>query len=124
MPPKNIYIVGASSTGKTTLVNALAEHFSSSDNDPRFLTQQRPSLSDSAEAHHAFRTQGCPPKIIHELARPILAQLRITRDDLGTNPEITLKAQRAILSARCAAERSVTTPAHTEHTYTDTKEGE
>jgi nicotinamide riboside kinase len=138
MPPKNVYIVGASSTGKTTLVNALAVHFLSSYNgdEPSFLIDGSSSLvrAGDSTAHDPTATLSKTfrrPHIIHELARPVLAQLRITRQDLGTSSELTLKAQMAILCAQCAAEREATTPTttsaaaeHSQTSHTSYDEGE
>lgn len=86
MIPKNIYIVGASATGKTTLVNALNRYFASASNRP----------------------PGVPrPHIIHEVARPVLARLGFTRDHIGVDTTATLSAQEAILREQYWIERSI-----------------
>lgn len=81
MPPKNIYIIGAQCTGKTTLVNALKDHFT------RFREQ------DVTE-----------PIVISELARNVLQKLNINREEIASSPEKSLKLQTAILKAQHKAE--------------------
>lgn len=77
MAPKNIFIVGAQSTGKTTLVNALKDHF----------TQ--------------YREQNIPePLLISEVARSVLRELDIDRHAIATSPAKSLKLQTAILNAQ------------------------
>ncbi|KAF7198105.1 hypothetical protein HII31_00461 [Pseudocercospora fuligena] len=80
----NIYIIGASSTGKTTLVNALHEHYS-----------QQTDLS--------------PPAVVAETARPILHKFSFRREDYFGSPDKTSKLQSAILEAQCRAEKSQNT---------------
>ncbi|KAK8102536.1 P-loop containing protein [Apiospora sp. TS-2023a] len=90
-PPQSIYIIGAQSTGKTTLVNAL-------------------------EAH--FRGLPAPPTVIHEVARTLLRQRGITGncdsrqrgggcftvDDIRASPTRSLDLQRRILAGQARAE--------------------
>lgn len=80
----NIYIIGASSTGKTRLVNALQEHY--------------------------FRQSDLPaPAVVAETARPILAKLSFQRKDYFDSPDKTLSLQRDILAAQYQAENSQST---------------
>jgi len=81
MYSKNVYIVGAQCTGKTTLVNHLAQHFH--DNPP----------------------SAGPPAIIKEVARAVLAQHNFTADDITSSQERCLLLQRLILEAQAKAER-------------------
>ena len=77
----NIYIIGASSTGKTTLVNALQEHY--------------------------FRQSDLsPPAVVAETARPILAKLSFQRKDYFDSPDKTSSLQRDILAAQRQTEDS------------------
>lgn len=90
-PPQSIYIIGAQSTGKTTLVHALEAHF-----------RQLPS----------------PPTVIHEVARTLLRQRGITStcdgrrhgggcftvDDIRASPTRSLDLQRRILAGQARAE--------------------
>lgn len=77
---RNVYIVGAQCTGKTTLVNALQEHYG--------------------------RSKGVEtPHIIREVARNVLAKYQFTRDDITTSPSRALQLQEHILEAQCEAEQ-------------------
>ncbi|KAK6839361.1 hypothetical protein PG987_005227 [Apiospora arundinis] len=91
-PPQSIYIIGAQSTGKTTLVNALEDH---------------------------FRQLSSPPSVIHEVARTLLQKrgtgtnsdrLRYTAgdcftvDDIRGSPARSLDLQRRILAGQARAE--------------------
>lgn len=80
--PRNIYIVGAQCTGKTTLVNALEEHFASLTSSP------------------ANR-----PAIIREVARTVLKTHNFTANDIRTSPSRAFELQRLILEAQVLAER-------------------
>ena len=85
-PPKNIYIVGAQCTGKTTLVNALAEHFK----DP---------------SHRVWKGNIVPePLLIKEVARDVLRKHRFTALDITSSPERALQLQKLILEAQHQAE--------------------
>ncbi|KAK7974414.1 hypothetical protein PG989_016262 [Apiospora arundinis] len=92
LPPQSIYIIGAQSTGKTTLVNALEDH---------------------------FRQLSSPPSVIHEVARTLLQKrgtgansdrLRYTAgdcftvDDIRGSPARSLDLQRRILAGQARAE--------------------
>ena len=77
--PRSIFIIGAQCTGKTTLVNALRRHFA--------------------------ETSAQPPAIISKVARTVLKQLDITRDDIVNSAERCLMLQKAILLAQFEAER-------------------
>jgi nicotinamide riboside kinase len=79
---RNIYVVGAQCRGKTTLVNALEDHFKS--NEVKRTLQQ--------------------PTIIREVARTVLKEKGFTRDDLATSPIRALQLQQHILDAQLHAE--------------------
>ncbi|KAF8849896.1 hypothetical protein BDZ45DRAFT_680174 [Acephala macrosclerotiorum] len=82
--PRDIYIVGAQSTGKTTLVKALENHFK------------------GANGYRIDR-----PKIITEVARTVLQQHNFTANDIKSSPARALALQRLILQAQLSAERAV-----------------
>jgi nicotinamide riboside kinase len=81
---KSLYIIGAQSTGKTTLVNALEEHFDLH----RSPQEGRPSQ----------------PLIIREVARTVLKEKDFNRDDIRTSPTRALQLQKHILDAQHNAE--------------------
>ena len=87
--PKNIYIVGAQCTGKTTLVAALSSHFTCSK-----------SLSSSTI------TQA--PLIFTEVARSVLRKHNFTASDI-TSPGKGLLFQQLILEAQYATEKKAET---------------
>ncbi|KAK4182257.1 AAA domain-containing protein [Podospora australis] len=78
--PRNIYIIGAQCTGKTTLVRNLSQH-------PELV------LSDN------------PPTIITEVARTVLQEHSFTAQDV-IDPIRTLELQRLILQAQYSAEKT------------------
>ena len=82
-PPKNIFVIGAQCTGKTTLVDALEEYFS------------QPEKSSSRLS------------IIREVARDVLKRYNFTRDDITSSPERALQLQNYILEAQFEAETAV-----------------
>ncbi|KAI9759403.1 MAG: hypothetical protein M1840_003362 [Geoglossum simile] len=84
--PKDIYIVGAQCTGKTTLVKALEEYFKRS------------------EEHDGYRIDN--PKIITEVARDVLKQYKFTAEDIRSSPARALSLQQRILEAQLNAERA------------------
>ncbi|KAH7016363.1 AAA domain-containing protein [Microdochium trichocladiopsis] len=79
----NIYIIGAQSSGKTTLVQALETHF----------TNQHETLSASAA-----------PRFIKEVARKVLDKHGYTAEDIVTSPQRTLQLQKLIIEAQARAE--------------------
>jgi predicted ATPase len=79
---RNIYIVGAQNTGKTTLVNAL-------------------------EAAFAKNTSETQPQIIKEVARNVLIKYNFTAQDIKTSPSRALQLQELILKAQFDAEQEV-----------------
>ncbi|KAF2495768.1 hypothetical protein BU16DRAFT_538405 [Lophium mytilinum] len=81
-PPKakNIYVVGAQCTGKTTLVNALASHYS------------------DAEVR---------PLPIKEVARGVLRKHNYTAADMTNSPLRALELQHLIFSAQVTAEEEL-----------------
>ena len=78
--PRHIYIVGAQSTGKTTLVQGLQVSFSRNTNIPQ-------------------------PQIIEEVARNILLTQNFVATDLATSPFRALELQQVILKAQFVAEQ-------------------
>ncbi|KAK1963594.1 hypothetical protein LY78DRAFT_191769 [Colletotrichum sublineola] len=81
---RNIYIVGAQCTGKTTLVNDL---------DNYFTTSRPPSTA-------------CPrPVIIPEVARSVLRNNAIPATDIRSSPERALELQKLMFQAQVFAER-------------------
>ena len=82
--PPNIYVVGAQSTGKSTLVNALASHF---------------------EQHDALAGNAYPrPEVINEVARGVLQRHSFTANDIVSSKSRSLELQRLILEAQREAE--------------------
>lgn len=83
-PPQNIYIVGAQSTGKTTLLNSLRAHF-----------DRAPSIPEAGK-----------PQIIEETARIVFKQegFRFAAVDTQSNFDEYLGIQRSILKAQLEAE--------------------
>ncbi|KAF4628610.1 hypothetical protein G7Y89_g9546 [Cudoniella acicularis] len=84
---RNIYIVGAQCTGKTTLTNALEDHFKNTDD-----------------------LVGNPisgPKFIKEVARTVLKQHDFTASDIKFSPAKAFALQRFILKAQLAAESAI-----------------
>lgn len=88
--PRDIYIVGAQCTGKTTLVKALQAHFTKGDD------------SDERDGHHI-----APPGIITEVARSVLEQYSFTAKDIKSSPARALAVQQLILRAQLSAERAM-----------------
>jgi nicotinamide riboside kinase len=84
--PKNIYIVGAQCTGKTTLVNALESHFA------------------SRAAHDR-------PAIVREVARTVLKTHSLAATDIRSSPQIAFEMQKLMLLAQVDAERHAMTEA-------------
>ncbi|KAK8024373.1 hypothetical protein PG993_012439 [Apiospora rasikravindrae] len=92
-PPQSIYIIGAQSTGKTTLVHALEDHFSQLSSPPavihevaRALLRQRGTVNSSDRTRHS----GC-----------------YTVDDIRASPTRSLDLQRRILAGQARAEHDV-----------------
>lgn len=81
--PKNIYIVGAQCTGKTTLVAALLSYFTSTS------TSSTPA-----------------PLVLTEVARTVLRKHNFTASDITSSPSKSLLFQRLILEAQYAAENA------------------
>ncbi len=80
---RNVYIIGAQSTGKTTLVKAFETHF----------------------AQLATGTSSFRPVIIHEVAREVLkTNEHLRRKDLATSPDCAFQLQDLILAAQYHAE--------------------
>ncbi|KAL8657462.1 MAG: hypothetical protein Q9226_001891 [Calogaya cf. arnoldii] len=81
--PPNIYIIGVQSTGKTTLVTALGEHFAENSAVERSTTQP----------HH-----------LKEVARGVLIRHHFTANDITSSKTRALELQRLIIEAQAAAE--------------------
>ena len=86
--PKNIYVVGAQSTGKTTLITALSEHF----------TKSSPTT-----------TTVPAPLILPEVARTVLRQLNLTGIDIKSSVSNAMLMQRAMLEAQYSVEKAAGT---------------
>ena len=85
--PPNIYVIGAQSTGKTTLVSALDKYF---------------------EQHQTYLSEPIArPHIIKEVARSVLRDHHFTAEDIATSKPRALQLQRLILNAQSMAERSL-----------------
>ncbi|OCK94551.1 uncharacterized protein K441DRAFT_659892 [Cenococcum geophilum 1.58] len=84
---KNIYIVGAQCTGKTTLVHALSKFFE---------TQKNRCLHGEATPK---------PYIINEVARNVLREHRFTASDITSSKSRAAQLQKLILAAQCQIER-------------------
>ncbi|EHK43299.1 hypothetical protein TRIATDRAFT_225683, partial [Trichoderma atroviride IMI 206040] len=80
LAPKNIYIIGAQCTGKTSLVKALENAF-------------RESLGTT------------PPAIVKEVARSVLKTHGFTAKDITSDPGRCLQLQTLILEAQFSTER-------------------
>lgn len=79
---RNVYIVGAQCTGKTTLVNAL----------------------EAAFAKDAHGSHPQHPVMIREVARRVLKEKVFSRDDITNSPKRALQLQKHILDAQHEAE--------------------
>jgi len=83
--PRNIYIIGPQSTGKTTLVNELR-----------------------IESHQwSYNFPVKEPEIISEVARSVLSKHKFNANDITSSQERCLTLQRLILEAQAAAEKKV-----------------
>lgn len=80
--PKNIYIVGAQCTGKTTLIGALSSHFTAS------------SLSTTPA-----------PLVFTEVARTVLRKHNLTGSDIASSPSKNLLFQQLMIEAQYATEK-------------------
>ncbi|KAL8836985.1 MAG: hypothetical protein Q9176_005986 [Flavoplaca citrina] len=81
--PPNIYIIGAQSTGKTTLVLALGDYFAQN-----LQSEKLPSQ----------------PYQLKEVARGVLLRHKFTASDITSSKERSLELQRLIIEAQAAAE--------------------
>ena len=86
--PSNIYIIGAQSTGKSTLVSQLEQHFEN-------LVYQGPPIQK--------------PHILREVAREVLRKNGFTATDITESKERALKLQQLIIDAQCKAENEIDT---------------
>lgn len=86
--PKNIYVVGAQCTGKTTLVDALVAHFDTSIREKVLMATE--------------------PFVIKEVARKVLQKHNFTALDITSSPERALLLQKLILAAQYEAEGKTT----------------
>lgn len=78
--PRNIYIVGAQCTGKTTLVHALE----------RFFALNTETIT--------------PPRIVTELARKVLREIDFKTADIRDSPTLSFELQKLILQRQYKAE--------------------
>lgn len=81
--PPNIYVIGAQSTGKTTLVTALGEYFAQS---------------------LGLETSMSQPHQLKEVARGVLIRHQFTANDITSSKTRALELQRLIIQAQAAAE--------------------
>jgi nicotinamide riboside kinase len=104
---KSIYIIGAQSTGKTTLVNALAKAFQ--------------------EQLQATGANKRTPTVIQEIARTIVQrEAQFCREEVAATPERALKLQHRILAAQYDAEvtiRHTNTPVPAPEWYISDRSG-
>ena len=102
---KSIYIIGAQSTGKTTLVNALARAFE----------------------EQATGANKQTPRVIKEVARRIVQrEAQFSREEIASTPERALKLQHRILAAQYDAEvtiRHANTPVSAPEWYISDRSG-
>ena len=84
--PKNIYIVGAQCTGKTTLIAALVAHFS----------------------NHSTPTTPAPI-VFTEVARTVLREHGFNASDITSSPSRNLLLQKLILEAQYTTEQAAGT---------------
>ncbi|KAL8732306.1 MAG: hypothetical protein Q9166_002878 [cf. Caloplaca sp. 2 TL-2023] len=82
----NIYIIGAQSTGKTTLVTALGEHFAQNLDSYIFTNQ---------------------PHQLKEIARGVLKQHNFTASDITSSKSRALELQMLIIEAQATAEMAL-----------------
>jgi nicotinamide riboside kinase len=90
---RNVYIIGAQCTGKTTLVNNLEEKLDSSG-----CGQPGKQMSK--------------PIIIREVARAVLREKQFSRDDITNSPSRALQLQKYILEAQVETEKAASKSAH------------
>ncbi len=88
-PLPNVYIIGAPSTGKSTLVDDLE----------RFII----SITNSPEPDITLR-----PAVIREVARDVLTKYGFTREDIRSSKAKCFQLQQYILRAQFSAESSIT----------------
>lgn len=84
---KNIYIVGAQCTGKTTLADALSKFF------------------ESPKNHYLHEGAVSKPYIIKEVARNVLREHKFTASDITSSKSRAAQLQRLILAAQYRIER-------------------
>jgi nicotinamide riboside kinase len=90
---RNVYIIGAQCTGKTTLVRDLEASFS-----------QPISIQATQTARHHVDNKVRKPAIITEVARKVLLEKSFTRNDLAI-PLRATEMQQNILEAQFQAEK-------------------
>lgn len=99
--PQNIYIIGAQSTGKTTRKSTCEEE----ESEVGPADRSRPVVNALKDHFSRYREADVPePIIISEIARTVLKELHISRQDIASSPEKSLKLQTAILHAQLKAE--------------------
>jgi nicotinamide riboside kinase len=90
---RNVYIIGAQCTGKTTLVNSLEEKFNSS------------GCGQPGK-------QMAKPIIIREVARAVLREKQFSRDDITNSPTRALQLQKYILETQVETEKAASKSDH------------
>ena len=91
-PDRCLYIIGAQCTGKTTLVDALENMLSRTEQGCNI-----PAVSSK-------------PVVIREVARKVLKERQFNRDDITTSPCRALLLQQHILDAQFHAEQTALNP--------------
>lgn len=99
-PRPNIYIIGAPSTGKSTLVDDLEA----------FIT----SSSDQLEAGALPR-----PTVIREVAREVLKKHGFTREEIRSSKARCFQLQQCILQEQFSAEKNAATTSSTPWVISD-----
>lgn len=125
--PPNVFIIGAQSTGKTTIVNALEKLLDdqtageqlnatiadaeSNTGETSYLGGRKPADAGSTWRGSLVGEASSKPKFIREVARTVLQNLNVTRDDLTTvlsSRDRAISIQRAILQAQFQNEKAIT----------------
>ena len=84
--PPNIYIIGAQSTGKTTLVTALGKYFAQNLDTEKLISQ---------------------PHQLKEVARGVLQKHNFTASDITNSKSRALELQQLIIEAQASAESAL-----------------
>lgn len=101
----NIYVVGAQSTGKTTLVSALEAHYSSRAHCGRDAEEKEGERRKEDKARTTASHSYHYPLIIREVARKLLDERRWKGDTITTSAGQALALQKLIVHAQSLAEQ-------------------